>query len=492
MKYAAALLLLLFTLGAAKAQQFKVSYTPAAYAGPFTGNVLLYLSKKNEQPKNQPGWPCYRLTVRNVKPGETILFSDASLSFPTLLSRLERGDYYVQAVWDRNLEGRSIGRSTGNAYSPARKVSLRAASETFALVCDQTVAAPVFVETKFCKEIKVPSALFSGFHRKPVSLNAAVILPADYHQRPNRRYPVLLTIGGFGGSYQHYSRSESTDTLPANPIDTIACIRVFLDGDCSLGHSVYANSDNNGPVGDAFVREFLPALDQQFRTNGGRLLRGHSSGGYAVIHLLTHYPKVFAGGNASAPDPVDFRNFLLTNLYTASKRVKMVDSVSYGEAIPVVGKVDQPNLARHLEDVLYRGEQEVSFDAVFGPKGRQGLPMPLFDSATGTVNAKVFASWKRYDLTQYILKNWPQLKPDLDGKLRVAVGTEDSYYLHLPVQLMEQEMKKLGANMPFAYYPGNHFTVNTPDYRKAELQWLKKTYLHWLARHPQEKRASGS
>ncbi|TGD78989.1 alpha/beta hydrolase-fold protein [Hymenobacter wooponensis] len=487
MRYAAISLLLVLTLFTAKAQQFSVTYTPAAYAGPFTGNVILYLSLKNEEPKNQAGWPCYRLAVRNVKPGEAIVFSDEAISFPTLLSRIPRGEYYVQAVWDLNQEGRVIGLSTGNPYSQAQKVSLLSKTETFTLVCDRAVAAPVFVNTKFCRELKAPSKLLSRFHRKPTSLNAAVILPADYYTRPKRRYPVLFTVAGYGSTYQHYSRSVSTDTLPANPIDTITCIRVYLDGDCSLGHSVYANSANNGPVGDAFTTEFLPLLDRTYRTNGGRLLRGHSSGGYTVAHLITHYPKLFAGANASSPDPVDFRSFIRTNLYAGQNRVEMVDSLTYGERIPTASIFDRPNIAHHLEDVLYRGEQDVSFDAVFGPRGPRGLPQPLFNSATGALAPKVLAHWKRYDLTQYVVQHWAQLRPDLDGKLRMAVGNEDTYFLNEPVKLMDQEMKKLGADMPFAYYPGDHFSVVTPDYRKAEAMWLRKTYLRWLAQHPEAK-----
>jgi len=485
MKHVAVVLLLLTFCGA-QAQQFSVSYTSAAYAGPFTGNVLLYLSQKNGQPKDQTSWPCYRLAVQNVRPGAAVVFTDAALSFPTLLSRVARGGYYVQAVWDLNREGRVIGQGVGNPYSAARKVTLGAPSETFALVCAQAVAAPVFVETTFCKEFKSPSLLLSRFQRKPVSLNAAVILPAGYYRQPRRRYPVLFTVGGYGGNYHHYSRAESTDTLPATPIDTIACIRVYLDGDASLGHSVYANSDNNGPVGDAFATEFLPLLDRQYRTNGGRVLRGHSSGGYAVVYLLTHYPKLFAGGNASAPDPVDFHHFLLTNLYADPKRAEFVDTVSYGAKLPAArGPYDRPNIAHTIEEVIYRGEQYVSFDAVFGPRRRNGLPTPLFNPATGASDKKVFAHWKRYDLTQYVVHHWARLKPDLDGKLRVSVGNEDTFYLNFPAMLMEEAMKKLGADMPFAYYPGTHFTVTTPEYKKAEMMWLKTAYLRWLGQHPQ-------
>ena len=485
MKHLAIFFLLLLSLPGARAQQFQVAYTAAAYAGPFTGNVILYLSQKNEEPKNQPGWPCYRLRVRNVKPGEAIVFTDAALAYPTLLSRIARGTYYVQAVWDRNLAGREIGRSTGNPYSRTQQVALQSATETFTLVCDQAVAAPVFVPTTFCQELQVPSALLTRFQHKPVSLNAAVILPKDYHQHLARRYPVLFTVGGYGGSYQHYSRSVSTDTLPANPIDTVACIRVFLDGDCSLGHSVHANSANNGPVGDALTTELLPALDHQYRTNGARLLRGHSSGGWAVAYLLTHYPRLFVAGNASSPDPVDFHRFVRTNLYADARRVPFADSVSYGGPLPEGVVYDRPTIAHRIEDVLYRGEQDASFDAVFGPRGPQGLPVPLFDSATGTLNRLVFAHWKQYDLAQYVARNWTRLRPDLRGKLRITAGTEDNYSLHVSARLMEQAMKKMGADITFAYFPGTHFTVGGSAYRQAETQWLKQAYLAWLARHPE-------
>lgn len=484
MKYILACWLALLALGAARAQQFKVSYAPAAFAGPFTGNVILYLSAKNTQPKDHAGWPCYRLAARGVRPGQAVVFSDAAISFPTLLSRLPRGEYYVQAVWDRNRgQARVIGQSPGNPYSVARKITLAAPTDTFSLVCDQVVAAPVFVESTFCKELKVPSARLSAFLRQPITLNAAVILPADYHRHPSRRYPVVFTIGGFTASYLHYSRSESTDTLPATPIDTIACIRVYLDGECALGHSVYANSANNGPVGDAFTAEFLPYLDSHYRTNGGRVLRGHSSGGYAVAYLLTHYPRLFAGGNASSPDPVDFHSFVGTNLYTAARRTPFADSVSMEQKPPVGVVFDRPNIAHSFEAVIYRGEQDASFDAVFSPIAKNGQPQPLFDPRTGALDRAVFAHWQRYDLTQYVRQHWASLRPDLNGKLRISVGTEDTYLLNQPVQLMEQAMKALGADIAFAYFPGTHFSVFTPDYKKAETQWLKKTYLAWLA-HP--------
>jgi hypothetical protein len=484
MKYYILIICLFFmVISHADAQKFYVSYKPSVYKGPFTGNVILYVSSKNENPKNQTGWPCYRMKVSHIMPDQQIVFTDSCLSYPTLLSRLPRGDYYVQAVWDLNMEGRIIGQSTGNMYNATRKVTFNDTKEGFALVCDQAVKAPVFVDSKYVKEIKVSSKLLTRFNHKPEYIRGAVILPAQYYTETKRYFPVYFMVGGFGGGYIHYSRSESSDTLASVPLDTIACIKVYLDGDCSLGHSAYANSDNNGPVGDAFAYEFIPQLDQRFRTNGARVIRGHSSGGWTVVYLLTHYPKLFVAGNASAPDPVDFHRFVLTNLYTDSKRVEYVDGLTIGSNPDLPAKYDRPNIVHSIEDIIYRGEQNVSFDAVFGPKGSDGLPSPLFDSATGELHRDVFEHWKRYDLTQYVIKNWPELKKDLDGKLRVSVGNEDNAYLNFSAKLMENEMKKIGADIEFAYYPGTHFTVATPAYKKAQDGFLLKKYLEWLKLH---------
>ena len=483
MKYFVIACSLLMMLSGTEAQEFSVSYTSSVYKGPFTGNVFLFLSRKRENPKNSTGWPCYRMEVRNIKPGEQIVFSDASLSFPTLLSRINQDDYYVQAVWDLNAGGRIIGQSTGNPFSNAQKITIGDKAGKFMLVCDQSVPAPVFTETEFVKEIRASSKLLSRFHKKPMTINGAVILPIQYYDQAARRFPVVFIVGGFGAPYYHYSASVSSDTMPSVPLDTIPCIKVYLDGDCSLGHSAYANSDNNGPVGDAFATEFIPLLDKNFRTNGARMIKGHSSGGWTVVYLLTHYPKLFAGGNASAPDPVDFHRFTLTNLYTDSTRVEFVDDLSIGRKPDSNTVYDRPNIVHSIEDIICRGEQNVSFDAVFGPKGADGLPSPLFNSATGKIDRSVFAHWKKYDLTQYVINNWSGLEKDLNGKLRVSVGNQDNAYLNFSAMLMEKEMKKLNADIEFAYYPGTHFTVATPEYKKDETMFLVKTYLKWLAQH---------
>jgi len=471
----------LFLATQAAAQQFRMHFTKETFSKPFSGHVILYLSAKNENPKNGITWPCYGMEVKNLKPGDVIVFNDKATSFPVPLSQLRRGDYYVQAVFDRNLGGRTIGGSVGNMYSAAsKKITLASKEESIDIVCDQVVPAKTFVNSLYVKEIKVPSKLLSDFHHTPTTIDAPVILPKEYWSEPGRKFPVLFTIAGYGSDYHHYSTTESNDTMPANPIDTIPCIRIYLDGNSPLGHTCYANSANNGPWGDAFVKEFLPELKKRFRCDGAFLLRGHSSGGWAALWLQVMYPTVFSGCNSSAPDPVDFRGFGQTNLYEDDFYLDDANSLIIGPVHYGDDSVLQAKLRHHnIEDVLYRGEQTVSFDAVFSAKGKDGMPERLLDFKTGKINHQVFRHWIQYDISFYLDKNAAKVIPLLGDKVRISAGTEDKAQSPA-IRLMETRVGKTFPDIRFDYYPGNHFSVVTAGYKKDELAWLRDKYLEWL------------
>ena len=89
-------------------------------------------------------------------------------------------------------------------------------------------------------------------------------------------------------------------------------INVYLDGSCPMGHHEFADSANDGPWGQALTKEFIPYLESKFRMDAvpsGRLLTGHSSGGWSTLWLQVNYPEVFGGTWSTSPDPVDFRSF---------------------------------------------------------------------------------------------------------------------------------------------------------------------------------------
>ncbi|MBS1747690.1 MAG: hypothetical protein JST21_16120 [Bacteroidetes bacterium] len=459
-------------------QKFSVSFSPTASNESFTGKVILYMSKEAKSPKDvmvgAEKFPCFAITVYNVKPGDKVVFDDDAVSYPVKLSDIERGTYYVQAVWDKNEGGRSIAESPGNIYNNTITVQFNRNFNTiFNIVCNNVVKEKSFVETQFVKELKVSSTLLSSFYKKATTINAAIILPKEYYEQPERKFPVLYWVSGYGGDYHNFSDNNN----PSSPIDTTACIRVFLDGNCSLGHCVYANSDNNGPWGDALTQELIPQVDKLYRTNKARLLTGHSSGGWTVLWLQTHYPKIFDACWSSSPDPVDFRSFQQVNLYEDKNTFYTKDS-SLRAAGTIAGRFPWITMKTMLqmEHVIYRGEQMHSFDAVFSVKSNDGSPRRLCNELTGIIDTVTVEHWINYDISLYVRTNWLQLEPDLKNKIRVSVGEQDNFLLNYSVHLFDDEMKKTDAGFVFAYYPGDHFTVSTPEYRMAGYQFLEQKY----------------
>jgi Putative esterase len=463
-------------------QQFKVSYPAAAFNEPFNGKVILYLNKENKHPKDAmvdlEAFPCFSIDVHDVKPGAAVLFDDKAGAFPVKLSDLERGEYFVQAVWDRNMGGRAISESPGNLFSLPIKVSFtRDVKTSFTLVCDQVIPPAKFVETKFAKELRVSSALLSRSQGKAMTVDAAILLPQEYYSQPQRKFPVLYLVSGYGGDYHRYSGDSSS---LSRPIDTIPCITVYLDGNCAGGHSVYANSENNGPWGDALTKEFIPEVERQYRCDGARLLWGHSSGGWTVLWLQTHYPTVFWGCWSSSPDPVDFRNFQKVNLYEDDNIYYTKDGASRPVAtIAGYFPVATMKSCYRQEFVIYRGEQMHSFNQVFSAKGADGQPVAICDPITGVINKSCFEHWKQYDICAYLRNNWTALQKDLQGKVRVTVGNNDNFLLNFAVHMLDDEMKKLDTRFVFGYYPGDHFTVSTPEFRAAGFKFLEGRYAQW-------------
>lgn len=481
--------LLSFSYAQSFAQVFEVSFSPSIYKEKFTGNIIVYLSKNNKEPKDGAVgvdlFPCFRKSVKNLKAGESVTIDDTAISYPTTISNIERGEYYIQIVWDRNLGGRQISESAGNLFSKTIKLNLtKNYSENFKINATEIVPdSKSFKDTQYVKELKAPSVLLSDFHKKPMSVDAAVILPVEYYTEPQRKFPVLFIIFGYGADY----RGIAGDNTPSVAVGEIPFIKVYLDGNCALGHSVYANSDNNGPWGEALVNEFIPILEKKYRCNGANLLTGHSSGGWSSLWLQTQYPKTFAGCWSSSPDPVDFENFQEVDLYK-QKNMFYNDKGELNYMATVAGRFPWMSMKNYyqMEKVIYRGEQMHSFNAVFSKKKSDGNTENLVNNETGDIDQTVFLNWKKYDISAYLIKNWKNLKEDLEGKIRISAGNQDNFLLDKSVKLMEKKMKPQNISVKFAYYNGDHFTVGTPEYKTDGYQFLKERYLEWLKKNPRE------
>jgi hypothetical protein len=283
-------------------------------------------------------------------------------------------------------------------------------------------------------------------------------------------------IPGFGGT--HYVTRTPRFAEEAGGVEFI---RVVLEPSCPMGHHVFADSANNGPVGQALVSEFLPAFDRAFRTVSdprARFLTGHSSGGWSSLWVQVSHPEDFAGTWSTSPDPVDFRDFQQIDVYQPGTNM-YVDGQGKRRPLARLG-LEAVLFYRNfceMEDVMGNGGQLLSFEAVFGPSATAAdgstvttgvrQPRHLWDRKTGAIDPAIAKDWENYDIHLVLERNWEQLGPKLAGKLHVFMGTEDTFYLEGAARLLKESLTKLKSDAVVELIPKkNH--MNLLDRRLTE------------------------
>jgi S-formylglutathione hydrolase FrmB len=310
--------------------------------------------------------------------------------------------------------------------------------------------------TDLVKQVEIRSKLLSDFNGWEVKLRAAVILPVTYGDEPNQQFPTLYSIPGFGGGTAAWWWTEGQ------------MLRVVLDPEVPLGHSVFANSANNGPVGDALVQELIPEIEKRFRVIPhayGRFVTGHSSGGWASLWLQMTYPDFFGGCWSLAPDPVDFRFFQTMNIYDDRNG----HWTREGYPRPLSRETDKLGVTfgqvNRWEYVVGYGYQLDSFNAVFSPRAADGRPQPLMDKLSGAIDPEVAEHWRRYDIRHILEENWTTLGPKLKGKLHIIAGAWDNFYLERAVEELQDFLTKTDYEGYVEILPGDHFSFWTAQFQ---------------------------
>jgi hypothetical protein len=458
--------------GASQGQlQFEVTMAPSVTTTPRDGRLFVILARTNDpEPRlalGRTSLDAPQALARDITafaPGAVAVLDHGAFAFPiTNVSALPAGTYYAQALFDCDTDLRSPN-APGNCFSASRRVRLDPAQGGLVKLelARQVPPDPVPADTELVKFIKIQSPRLSQFHGRPIFLRAAVVLPRDYAREPTRRYPLWVRIGGLNSRYTGMLRQMSGKTELRQAWlaeDSPRLILLQLDGAGPNGDPYYVNSANNGPFGDALVQELIPYVEASFRAIGqprARFLSGASTGGWVCLGLQVFYPDFFNGAWSSCPDPVDFRALELVNIY--EDEFSYVNR--YGNDRPSARTANgdvKLTLRREagVENLLGRGnsytlsgEQWGEWNAVFGPRGTDGRPVPLWDPQTGKINHAVAEQWKKYDLRLVLESNWKTLGPKLRGKLHIAAGEADAYFLNNAVHLLEQSLAK--ADPPFA------------------------------------------
>lgn len=463
---------------------FTIKIDPTLHDGNYSGRVyLIFMPLGKREPRKQLNdWfnPPQILTQDFVEitSGQDVAF-EPTLGYPVTMDKLPEGKYTVQAVARRNLDAPKPGEGAGDMFSLPKDIEFKPGFRSvISLTLERQVLEPTFRENDRIKFVEIVSPLLSKFHGREYKMRAAVALPENWKDDPNENYPTLYSISGFGGSHRDaFMLAGLAGAMPGGE----DVLQVFTDANCGLGHSVFADSANNGPWGEALTTELIPEVERRFHGAGDasrRFAWGVSSGGWSSLWLQVTYPDVFGGCWSHCPDPVDFRDFQYMNLYDPKTNFYTTED---GSRRPLGRKEDQIILYYRefvaLETVLGDGGQIHSFEAVFSPRGKDGKPLLVFDRATGLVNVDVAETWKKYDIRYILENNWKTLGPKLEGKIHVYAGEVDNFYLERAVGLLKESMTKLGSDAVVEIVPGMGHTFHMAAVRSmvADIAKTKPT-----------------
>jgi hypothetical protein len=429
---------------AAKGITFRVKLDPKQVgAKPEGGRVLVGIGR----PKQRIDFTNYRPPVLPILgtdadafAADTVITLDnSSLTFPEgAFAKLPAGEYSVQAVFATNRDI-NLPNAPGNRHCDPVTVKLDPAAGTVVdLTLNKVYAERATRDTKTVKFLKLPSKLLSDFHGRPMEYRVGVVLPPNFDNEPDKKYALIVDIGGFGTRYTSAARMRPDPRF----------VRIVPDGAGPFGDPYQVDSANNGPYGEALTKEVIPYIEKTFRCLGtpqSRFTTGGSTGGWVSLALQIFYPDYFNGCWSQCPDSVTFERFELIDVYGEPNAYTNRSGFDRPSTRTIDG--DTISTVRHecqLERVLGRGgrwelsgRDWASWNAVYGPKGQDGLPVPLWDGKTGAIDKAVIDHWKRYDLKLVLEKNWATLGPKLSGKINVWVGDSDDYFLNAAVRRLK-------------------------------------------------------
>jgi len=314
--------------------RIEIVFAQEARSEPVTGMVYVAISRDNArspiEQTSPTGVPLFSRYVEGLAPGTAAAITAVDRGHPVQSLRdLPAGEYWMQpfvnvytrfsradghTVWLHNdqWEGQNWKRSPGNLLGDPVKVAFDPKS-TAPIRLVATKAIPPIqppADTAMVKHIRFQSAILSKWWGQPIYLGATVLLPKDYDQHPDVRYPInyiqdhfsLAAPGGFGrgGEFDRFWMAADT---PRFLYVTLQHPSPYYDD------SYGVNSENNGPYGDAILKELIPAVEEKFRVirePWARMLSGGSTGGWIAAAHQVFYPDFYGGSFALCPDSVDF------------------------------------------------------------------------------------------------------------------------------------------------------------------------------------------
>jgi len=494
--------------------RFHISFSETQSHEPLDGRLLLMISTDgSDEPRLQINdslktQQIFGIDVDGLAPGKDAIIDAAVLGYPMeSLAFIPAGAYTVQALlhkyetfhradgktvrlpMDRG-EGQQWSKAPGNLYSTPRKITIDPMQGgPIRIALDQVIPPiPDPPETKYIKHVKIQSERLTKFWGRPMYLGAHVLLPEGFETHPTARYPLVIdhghfpaTFGGFREeppdpnlkpefserfNWPGYNRTQEEHahqfykdwTGPSFPRLLIVQIQ---HANPYYDDSYAVNSANLGPYGDAITYELIPYIERTFRGIGrgwARFMYGGSTGGWEALGAQIMYPDEYNGCFAACPDPIDFRQYTVIDLYNDRnayhaegpwRKIAKPGHRNYlGQISTTIADMNRLELV--LGTKGRSGGQWDIWQAVYSPVGDDGYPKPIFDKRTGVIDSGVAAYWREhYDLSHILQSGWEKgLGQKLRGKIHIYVGEADNYFLNNAVYLVDEFLRST-KNPPY-------------------------------------------
>lgn len=362
-------------------------------------------------------------------------------------------EYYIQAVWVQNRDTESQSNSPGNLYSEPIRIDTKEI-QNIEISLSEIIPEIKLEDHNLVKLFAIESEILSKWWNKSISLKASVLLPSGYTINPSKNYPVRYNVAGYGGRYTRINNLIKNKEFMSwwSSKDAPQIITVFLDGEGPFGDSYQLDSENSGPYGEALINELIPKIEKQFRIKGTpetRFVDGCSTGGWVSLALQLFYPETFNGCWSYSPDPVSFKKMQLVNIYENenafyNKRAYLRPSMRDLNGDPMFSikqEIVDENVHGLSNSYVTSGGQWGAWNALYSPKGKDGLPKPIFNPVNGTIDKEVAEHWKKYDLLLFTSDNWPKLGPKIKGKIHIWMGDMDNFYLNNSMRDFDEYLK---------------------------------------------------
>src|SRR5450631_1508580 len=344
----------LFAISQTTNHSFSVSFVESASNTPITGRVFLAISRNAQpEPRYEAGSyfqsvPFWGKDIEQLHAGKDFVIDTNVLGYRIAnLRDLLAGDYYVQAVlnvytqfhradghtiWAHQdqWEGQHFNTSPGNLISSVQKIHYDPSQDqSFSIKLDSVL--PVInlpADTKQVKHIKIRSKILSDFWGQTMYLGATILLPKGFDDHPDVHYPVVYEQDHFSLDAPEGFTTENRPIPPEyrkilddyNLQDSYTfqqkynsahfprmLIVKFQHPTPYYDDSYAVNSANNGPYGDAIMKELIPYLESHYRIIKqpyARVLTGGSTGGWESMALQLYHPDFFGGTWTLYPDPL--------------------------------------------------------------------------------------------------------------------------------------------------------------------------------------------